>query len=88
MWWRGLQVIHHSYGKDCTGIANADTFFNTCTASDCAADGLGADCVGTVRCRVGANGRNNNPMGGTSAWEVREVVGFTGMWGRGGSGVE
>jgi len=72
--WQERMVIHHSYGKDCTGIANADTFFNTCAASDCAADGLGADCVGTVRCRVGANGRNNNPMGGTSAWEDQDAV--------------
>jgi hypothetical protein len=62
--WQNRMVIPHAYGRDCTNLPNAASIFRPCTAANCAAEGLGADCVGTVKCRVGANGCNDNIMGG------------------------
>jgi len=62
--WQERMVIPHAYGRDCTELPDAALRFRPCTAANCAAEGLGADCVGTVKCRVGANGCNDNVMGG------------------------
>jgi len=72
--WQGRMVIKHSYGKNCTGLASASTFLESCNAAKCAARGFTADeCVGTVKCRVGANG--NVMQGGVArAWEDADAV--------------
>ena len=69
--WQARMVIPHAYGRDCTNMLNAASIFRPCTAANCAAAGLGADCVGTVKCRVGANGCKDNLMGGGECPEDR-----------------
>jgi len=75
--WRDRMVVNHAYGKDCTGLDKAKEFFLLCTAADCLADGLElADCVGSVKCRVGAGGMGGVMGAGVSssgvAWAAKD----------------
>ena len=42
--------------------------------ADCAARGLADDCVGSVKCRVGVNGKFTNASGMTTSWGDADAV--------------
>ena len=42
--------------------------------ADCAARGLADDCVGSVKCRFGVNGKYTDASGMTTSWEDADAV--------------